>query len=351
MTDEQREPDETTIRPEDPNATHTNLPGSPAGGGDGGAGGITNGGVTNGGVTNGGGSSSGARLKRRNQRAATVAIVLLVAIAGGLALATTGSGSDKASAAEITRESFDSTGSNPFTGTVVVPDVTIPKTIPNVPGAPTFPPKLATSGSIATIPAGTPGLYGGTQQLSVCDVKQLVSFLQSNTDKAAAWAKVVSIAPAEIPSYVAELTSVILRSDTRVTNHGFANGAATPLQSVLQAGTAVLVDKFGVPRVRCYCGNPLTLPEPVTPTYQGSTWDGFDPGRVTVIQPSPTPIINIVLINIVDGSTFQRPVGTTGGTDVKVTLRPGGSTTSTRSRRGCAKALRHCGLARSSRRV
>jgi hypothetical protein len=156
----------------------------------------------------------------------------------------------------------------------------------------------------------------------VCDVRQLVSFLQSNADKAAAWANVIGITPADIPAYVDDLTSVILRSDTRVTNHGFANGAATNLQSLLQAGTAVLVDKFGVPRVRCYCGNPLTPPQEVQPTYQGPSWPGFDPGRVTVIEASPTPIINIVLINIVDGTTFQRPVGTQGGSDVKVTIIP-----------------------------
>jgi hypothetical protein len=40
---------------------------------------------------------------------------------------------------------------------------------------------------------------------------------------------------------------VILQRDTRVTNHGFRNGRATPTQSILQAGTAVLVDEYGVP--------------------------------------------------------------------------------------------------------
>jgi hypothetical protein len=38
------------------------------------------------------------------------------------------------------------------------------------------------------------------------------------------------------------------------------NGRATSFGSVLQAGTAVLVDKYGHPVARCRCGNPLTEP-------------------------------------------------------------------------------------------
>jgi len=162
----------------------------------------------------------------------------------------------------------------------------------------------------------------------VCDVKQLVSFLQGNADKAAAWAKVIGITLGEIPSYIDDLTSVILRSDTRVTNHGFAGGAATNLQSVLQAGTAVLIDKFGVRAcVATAATAHLTgaghshLRGPDVVRLRSRTGHGD--------RASPTPIINIVLINIVDGTTFQRPVGTDGGSNVKVTLVPKGGTSST----------------------
>ena len=51
----------------------------------------------------------------------------------------------------------------------------------------------------------------------------------------------------DIRSYVSELTPLVLLVDTRVTNHGFRKGRPTPHQSVLQAGTAVLVDRVGVP--------------------------------------------------------------------------------------------------------
>ena len=66
--------------------------------------------------------------------------------------------------------------------------------------------------------------------------------------------------PGSVPAFLRGLTPVVLRADTRVTNHGFRDGSATSFQSVLQAGTAVLVDDHGAPRVRCACGNPLKAP-------------------------------------------------------------------------------------------
>src|SRR5207244_7246225 len=48
--------------------------------------------------------------------------------------------------------------------------------------------------------------------------------------------------------------------DTRITNHTFEGGQAVGFQSILAAGTAVLVDKYGEPVARCRCGNPLTKP-------------------------------------------------------------------------------------------
>ena len=92
----------------------------------------------------------------------------------------------------------------------------------------------------------------------------------------------LGITPEGIGDYVATLTPVVLLSDTVVTNHGFKNGHATTLTSVLQAGTAVMVDPQGVPRVKCNCGNPLTPPQ-VVPSddwkVHGEAWDGFDARR------------------------------------------------------------------------
>ena len=126
---------------------------------------------------------------------------------------------------------------------------------------------------------------------------------------------------------------MLLRTDTRVTNHGFRNGRATPHQSVLQAGTAVLVDQYGVPRVRCYCGNPLLPPVATrrTPAYTGAKWDGFTPAAITVIVQNTTVINTFVLVNVVDGRPFERPVAGTGAndTDTTVTVAPPQTTATT----------------------
>jgi hypothetical protein len=119
---------------------------------------------------------------------------------------------------------------------------------------------------------------------------------------------------------VAGLTPVLLRADTRVTNHGYRDGVATPRQSVLQAGTAVLVDGFGVPRVRCSCGNPLTEPIPLSSSLDaaasdgrmvlvGEPWTGWDPAVVLVVN-AVDEFDQIVLFDIDTNLSFTTPVGT-----------------------------------------
>src|SRR3954451_24161950 len=46
------------------------------------------------------------------------------------------------------------------------------------------------------------------------------------------------------------VATVVLRSDTYVTNHGWNAGHVTAWPAVLQAGTAVLVDRHGNPVTR-----------------------------------------------------------------------------------------------------
>jgi hypothetical protein len=166
---------------------------------------------------------------------------------------------------------------------------------------------------------GTAGLYGGTENVSVCDAAAMIAFLRANPDKQAAWASVVGIAPETVPDYVAALTAVTLRTDTAVTNHGYAGGKATVIPSVLQAGTAVLIDNYGVPRVRCFCGNPLTPAPPIEQSrYVGAAWSGFQPAAVTKIEPAPAPIEKFVLVDPSTKDVFSRETGTDGEKDKQV---------------------------------
>jgi hypothetical protein len=189
---------------------------------------------------------------------------------------------------------------------------------------------------------GEPALYGGSRDTQVCDVETLVAFLTdpANSDKAEAWSDVLGVESAGIPDYVAGLTAVRLRYDTRVTNHGFSDGEATPFQSLLQAGTAVLVDNTGVPRVKCNCGNPLAEPSPLGDTSESDAldvdsvaenpddaWEGLDPATAVKVEPADAALEEVTLVDFDTAGLIQRPVGSdgaskpdTGTGDVQVTL-------------------------------
>ncbi|MGQ0805947.1 MAG: DUF6777 domain-containing protein [Actinomycetota bacterium] len=228
-----------------------------------------------------------------------VLLVVLVLVVGGIAVVFA-TGGDEASATEYEREPVETAGDNPFMPNVGTdqPDVTPP----------------ADTG--ASFEGNTPGLYGGTMSTGSCDAEQLVTFLEANPDKGAAWARVVGIQTTEIRDFVSRLTPVVLRSDTYVTNHGFESGRATSFPAVLQAGTAVLVDDKGAPVVKCYCGNPLTAPpDPGKARYSGPRWPAFEPTNITVIQTTTVVIEIFTLVDVTTGAVFGRPAGTDGTQD------------------------------------
>ncbi len=173
----------------------------------------------------------------------------------------------------------------------------------------------------APLSGGSVGLYGGTNDNSRCDPGQLIAFLAANPSKAKAWVDALNADPklrwgdgsplttADIPAYVGQLTSLVLLKDTLVTNHGYKNSRATPFQATLQKGTAVLVDRFGTPRARCLCGNPLLPPKPVKtkPKIVGDVWDGFDINlTVNIIQVE-------IVINVFEAVSYPD-----GGTTIQV---------------------------------
>jgi hypothetical protein len=236
-------------------------------------------------------------------------VFIAVLLAFAATIAACGGSSKKSGvkgASEVTAEPVAEAGDNPFTPKVGKDTGDVK------------PPRAAVSSSAGPRSYGgeLPGLYGGTRNYATCNARKLVDYLDGNPSKARAWAETLDIETSEIKSYVDDLTAVTLRTDTRVTNHGYVGGRATPLQSVLQAGTAVFVDKYGAPVVKCYCGNPLTAPIRLTePTYIGSRWTDFAPSHITIIEESTTIIKEFTIYDLRTGKTFMRAAGTSGEDD------------------------------------
>jgi hypothetical protein len=201
-------------------------------------------------------------------------------------------------------------------------------------GVPTFSEDLAASLAGRSTQGTEPGLYGGSQDTQTCDTEKLVTFLtaEENSAKAEAWADTLGIEVGDISDYVAGLTAVRLRFDTRVTNHGFRDGEANAFQSVLQAGTAVLIDDQGIPRVKCNCGNPLLEPEPLGDLSDEErtqaldiqqiaenpeeAWAGLDTANVVSITPGDS--VTVFILVSPEGRLFKRPVGSIGDEDERV---------------------------------
>jgi hypothetical protein len=111
-------------------------------------------------------------------------------------------------------------------------------------------------------PAVGAGPFGGSGSDLVCDRDLLIKSLKARPERLVEWARVLGIEPTikAVGTYITKLHPVTLTRDTRVTNHSFVNGRAVGFQGILAAGTAVLVDDYGNPVVRCRCGNPLLKP-------------------------------------------------------------------------------------------
>lgn len=245
-------------------------------------------------------------------RVAILTAVVVAAVVLGLVFTRSdGGSSNTASKGEVFLQAAAKTGPDPFTESSATENSAPPVTASPSASEPV--------NAVRGVDGGAPGLYGGTQNVSSCDVEKQIKALQAAPAKNEAFASVVGVQPAAVPAYLRSLTPVQLRMDTRVTNHGYRDGAATSYQAVLQAGTAVLVDNHGVPRVRCACGNPLSPPvaQQTTPKRTGDTWSSYRPQNVVVVTPAPQ-IINIFVIYDPDNHHwFGRHHGDTGKHDHK----------------------------------
>lgn len=234
---------------------------------------------------------------------ASIAVTVVAALATVLVIATTTDEvpATAASTTEVVLEAAGEPGPDPFTTSVAA---ATPGVAPGGVEALTSQP-----GALQRVSASTPGLFGGTGNPALCDLDALELFLAGDANKAAAFAEAVGIKPDSIANWMSSLTPVLLREDTRVTNHGYQDQRANAYQAVLQAGTAVAVDAFGSPRIRCECGNPLAEPAAVAAEFTGTAWEQFDPDRLSIIGPAEAPVEVFTLTDVATGSPVTRPAG------------------------------------------
>ncbi|MEU3859497.1 DUF6777 domain-containing protein [Streptomyces sp. NPDC028722] len=224
------------------------------------------------------------------------------------------------------------TGPAPDRAGTTVPPPSAPSPHLSVPPpSPVPPPSGVPSGGQpwAPLPAAhslsgaTPGLYRGTPHAAGCDVERHIGSLAADRVRADAFAHAVGVPVSALPGYLRGLTPVALRRDTRVTSHAYRDRRAAGYQAVLQAGTAVLVDDRGMPRVRCACGNPLKAPAAAHDGVdaRGATWPGYRPSRVIAVTPAPRAVTTLTIVDVDARVWIERRTGQDVGRD-RVVSRP-----------------------------
>ena len=223
---------------------------------------------------------------------------------------------------ELVLEPAGSTGSDPFSASVAIYEKAV----------------VADAALAATpqVEGNVPGLYGGTQDQQTCDPDALGHLPRREPGEG----RGVGGRARHHPG-----------GDPRLRRHAHARGAArrhardqsrlhrrrrdsSPVGA--EAGTAVLVDNTGAPRVRCSCGNPLLEPEPLggtlptalaanTVTLVGQPWAGWNPQQVVVVN--ATVVVNqFVVWDLINGGTYAIEIG---GAPVTTTTTEPPTTTTT----------------------
>jgi len=182
----------------------------------------------------------------------------------------------------------------------------------SVPGAAAYTRPMGTDQAGLIPPAGTGGavsgdaeaLYATPGPAPACDVAGMTAALASDPARARAWGGALGLAD---PS---GLTPVLLRSDLSVVEHTYARGADVANPVILKAGTAILVDAAGEPRVKCQNGNPLTAGR--TPDraggFLGDPWSFFAPTTVITVSPGESrPALTVLDLSTGDLTTVPTP--------------------------------------------
>ncbi|GGZ37515.1 hypothetical protein GCM10010387_34600 [Streptomyces inusitatus] len=255
---------------------------------------------------------------------------VVVAIAAGICLAPllAGCGTDPAPAPpageEVILQPVAARGPDPYTESTAR-SLSAPEPRPPAPNAGTRGAPLRGQ-TLRTLSGGTPGLYGGVESVGSCDAERQLDLIGEDRGKERAFARASGVSPAGLAGFLRELTPVVLRTDTRVTAHGYRAGSDVARQAVLQAGTAVLVDPRGVPRVRCAGGNPLRPPVAVegAVVHRGRPWAGYAPERIVVIEPSDRVAGHLVIADVLDSGWIDRATGSDGERDSRPEVLPPG---------------------------
>jgi hypothetical protein len=108
------------------------------------------------------------------------------------------------------------------------------------------------------LPRATAG-SGSTGSDLVCDRELLIKSLEGQAGRVQEFGQTVGAGSsgAQVAGFIRRLDPVTLTRDVRVTNHAFRGGRAVPYQSILAAGSAILVETDGTPAARCHGGSPL----------------------------------------------------------------------------------------------
>ncbi|MFD6156535.1 DUF6777 domain-containing protein [Nocardia sp. NPDC060256] len=209
---------------------------------------------------------------------------------------------------------------------------------------PVLPNRPASAGFVAVTPptvrwrsrptGDEAALYGGKPKQPIGGGDEMISHFQNDVnaatlvaatlelDQTLRWARGAKLEADNLDDYLRELTSVVLTADTMVRYHVYRNGQFESSPAILQAGTTVMVDTHGVPRLRNLSGSPLTVLDQLDPTqltYSGSRWQDFDAASVVAVQPSGAAVPTLRLRDLSDPNksdqVFQRPIGTNGERD------------------------------------
>lgn len=242
-----------------------------------------------------------------------VAVLAVLGLgAGSFAVARTVA--SRTSGGTVQLVAADETGSHPFTedaSAVSLDDVSILiDGTADVGVVEAAAPTDGGSSGLTPVTADRSVLYG-QGAAPVCDVDALLSGLAEDDRARSAWAEVMGVDGGVVEATVRSLTPLVLARDTAVTNTAYEKGEPRRFQAVLQAGTPVLVDQYGVPRVKCSCGNPLLPPDQDGELrHEGARWERFDPTAVVRVVQTRSAATEVPTVDLV---TNQRTTATLGG--------------------------------------